>query len=191
MCTLATVNIRGVSFISSLVANFQPGFFALENLSRSYRWKYSENGGGKTWVWHVWIKDASYSGHVIVTSAKSDEFAVAVPASSDMTVSPMLEQPWQLSKAPAGNKFGAFALAAANIGGVAYLSNLVANLQPGFFALNNLAWIPSVLPALQAYAALFLIIPAVRLLWNSLRNAEIALRNGARQRASEVCHHIP
>lgn len=69
--------------------------------------------------------------------------------------------------------------------GVATLGSMLANpLVITEAARNGLAWIPSIVPFLQVYAAAFFAIPTFRYIRNWFLNKQIEARNEARVRAA-------
>jgi hypothetical protein len=95
-----------------------------------------------------------------------------------------LEARWEMTAASPAQRFGVVALGVANLVGVAALASALA-VPANYYALarGGLGWVPATLPLLQAYAATFFAIPAVRWLFNGRRNAAIDARNAARREA--------
>lgn len=118
----------------------------------------------------------------------------AVCACAGAQVAPVREQgiqymqqaPWTISAAPAGSQAAVAALGAVNILGVAFLTNLATVNAFALAADPSLAWIPSILPFLQAYAAVFVAAPLVRWGLNALKNARLAITNSSRVVAAQV-----
>ena len=97
------------------------------------------------------------------------------------------EREWQFSVAPDLNKGLAAVLGIVNLGGAAYLGNLLGQLQAAQAAgmvLTLPPWLTVVqglYPALLTYAVLFNVIPLVRNFWIQQQNAKIRQRNQARR----------
>ena len=97
------------------------------------------------------------------------------------------EKQWAFSEAPAANVAMTLLLGAANAVGVVFLTSLVGT--PGIAVragAQTVAAVGAMLPALQAYAALFFALPALRWMRLQRRNAVIADRNSARQEAARL-----
>ena len=97
------------------------------------------------------------------------------------------EREWQFSVAPDLNKGLAAVLGIVNLGGAAYLGNLLGQLkaaQAAGMVLTLPPWLTVVqglYPALLTYAVLFNVIPLVRNFWLQQQNAKIRQRNQARR----------
>ena len=97
------------------------------------------------------------------------------------------ERQWSFSEAPASNVAMTLLLGAANAAGVIFLTSLLGT--PGIAVragAQTVAAVGAMLPALQAYAALFFALPAMRWMRLQRRNAVIADRNSARQEAARL-----
>ena len=123
------------------------------------------------------------------------ELAVTAAAASDggrgskmAAPSPLAEKPWQFSAASPFNLALTVALGIGNAAGVVFLTSLVNDpaLMADAGGSDTVAAIALLLPALQAYAALFFGLPAARWVRLQLRNAEIEARNAARAEAANV-----
>ena len=101
---------------------------------------------------------------------------------------PLAEQPWQFSAASPFNLALTVALGFGNAAGVVFLTSLVndPSLMADAGGSDTVAAIALLLPALQAYAALFFGLPAARWVRLQLRNAAIEARNSARAEAANV-----
>ncbi|EIE26497.1 hypothetical protein COCSUDRAFT_46111 [Coccomyxa subellipsoidea C-169] len=130
-----------------------------------------------------------FNGHPEVS--QSGELLYVFPslqrtARTQRTVGPpakdaALERRWNFTNASEGQRLGAIALGVANCVGVLYLGSLLA--QPGvsqMLAQSSLGFMNNLFPFLQAYAASFFAIPAVRWFFNRRRNNAIEARNQAR-----------
>lgn len=94
------------------------------------------------------------------------------------------EQRWKITEASAGQVAGVVALGIANLLGVAMLSSMLASpANVSALVVNGMGWMLRAMPFLQAYAASFFVIPAVRWLLNATKNTAIDTRNAARQAA--------
>ncbi|CAL8466800.1 g6336 [Coccomyxa elongata] len=92
-----------------------------------------------------------------------------------------LERRWGFSSASEGQRLGAVALGVANCVGVLYLGSLLGS--PGvsqMLAQSSLGFMNGLFPFLQAYAASFFAIPAIRWFFNQRKNSAIEARNQAR-----------
>lgn len=98
---------------------------------------------------------------------------------------PALEAPIPFTLASSGQRLGAAALGAANIAVVSTLASVLAERgAAAALAAQGFGFILPLLPWLQAYAAAFFLIPAVRWAWNGRLNTAIAIRNEARAEAA-------
>lgn len=92
-----------------------------------------------------------------------------------------LQNLWEFSKASGEQRFGAIALGLANLVGVAVLGNFLQ--RPDVFmslAQSSLGFMINLFPFLQAYAACFFVIPALRWLLNQQRNLSLQTANRLR-----------
>lgn len=84
----------------------------------------------------------------------------------------------------AGQQAGAFLLGLFNVVGIITLSSMLADPMAKLALYREgLGFVLGLLPALQGYAAAFAIIPLVRTILNTKRNAELAARNDNRMDA--------
>lgn len=96
-----------------------------------------------------------------------------------------LEAPIPFTRASSGQRLATAALGAANIAAVSTLASVLAERgAAAALAAQGLGFVLPLLPWLQAYAAAFFIIPAVRWAWNGRLNTAIATRNEAREEAA-------
>jgi hypothetical protein len=97
------------------------------------------------------------------------------------------ERRWELTSAPGGYKAAAVVLGLVNLVGVVYLGSLLATPANAVaLARSGMAWVAGAMPLLQAYAASFFAVPAVRWVLNTRRNAMIESRNEGRRRALQA-----
>ena len=116
---------------------------------------------------------------------KATRGRTAAKASSVPTA--LSERSWAFSEAPAGNLALTLLLGAANAAGVVFLTSLLGT--PGIAAragAETVAALGTLLPGLQAYAALFFALPAVRWVGLQGRNAAIEDRNAKRREAARL-----
>ena len=128
--------------------------------------------------------DLRATGALPKPAARGRGGAKAAAAGSPAALS---ERQWAFSEAPAANVAMTLLLGAANAVGVIFLTSLVGT--PGIAVragAQTVAAVGAMLPALQAYAALFFALPALRWLRLQRRNAVIADRNSARQEAARL-----
>ena len=98
---------------------------------------------------------------------------------------PALEAPIPFTRASSGQRLASAALGAANIAAVSTLASVLAERgAAAALAAQGLGFVIPLMPWLQAYAAAFFLIPAVRWAWNGRLNAAIAVRNEAREEAA-------
>ena len=124
-----------------------------------------------------------------VTAAAAQDGSGGVGAGAGAAApAPLAERPWQFSAASPFNLALTVALGIGNAVGVVFLTSLVND--PALLAdsggSDTVAAIALLLPALQAYAALFFGLPAARWVRLQQRNAAIEARNAARAEAASV-----
>lgn len=122
------------------------------------------------------------------TSRKQQRKAASAAASSSAVVGAVpQEATWSLTAASGGQQIGTVLLGVANVVGVLVLSSFAADPQYRVVLMREgMGWVLGALPALQAYAAAFFLIPAVRAVLNARANAAIQRRNDARQQAAQL-----
>ncbi|WIA33689.1 hypothetical protein OEZ86_006807 [Tetradesmus obliquus] len=95
-----------------------------------------------------------------------------------------LEREWKFSEASPGQQAGALLLGVVNVVGVITLSTMLADpISKLALYRQGLGFVLGLLPALQAYAAGFFALPALRLFVDGRRNAAIDDRNDNRLEA--------
>ena len=100
---------------------------------------------------------------------------------------PALEAPIPFTRATSGQRLAAAALGAANIAAVSTLAAALAERgAAAALAAQGFGFVLPLLPWLQAYAAAFFLIPALRWAWNGRLNSAIAGRNEARSEAANT-----
>jgi hypothetical protein len=100
---------------------------------------------------------------------------------------PALEAPIPFTRASSGQRLAAAALGAANIAAVTTLASALAERgAEAALAAQGLGWVLPLVPWLCAYAAAYLLVPAVRWSGNGRLNSAIATRNEARTDAANT-----
>ena len=100
---------------------------------------------------------------------------------------PAVEPPIPFTRASSGQRLAAAALGAANIAAVTTLASALAERgAEAALAAQGLGWVLPLVPWLCAYAAAYLLVPAVRWSGNGRLNSAIATRNEARTDAANT-----
>jgi hypothetical protein len=99
----------------------------------------------------------------------------------------LVEEPQKVfSKASPEQLLGVIALAAVNVGAVAFLNSLVSDpVTLVSLAKKGLLGVLNLLPFLNAYAAFFVTVPAIRWVINAFKNKAVDARNEIRQESFE------